>query len=128
MGELQNEQLEYSELMENYRMYFQSVAKGAGIYLLIIGACLSLPYTLELEPDLLNSFKEGCKIFAISVSLGGIVSYVVASVAFLKMHIRLKAIAQNLKIQKPATWLLPFIVWLACVAGIILLYMIAKYV
>ena len=119
---------EYEQLMLSYHHYFALVAKGIAIYLLIIGACLSLPYTLKFDTSQqLAVFKEMCRMFAVIVSIGGVTGYAVASKTFWDLHKRAKNIASNLEIQDPNTWVMPFIVWLACGVAAILVVMIMKY-
>jgi hypothetical protein len=43
-------QFEYDQVMRSYHEYFGVVAKGITIYLVIVGACLTLPNTVRLEP------------------------------------------------------------------------------
>ena len=119
---------EYERLMDSYHHYFVLVAKGVSIYLLIIGACLSLPYTLKFgKPDDLLLFKEMCRMFAFIVSIGAISGFLVPSFVFLKMHMRLSDLSRELNINTPNTWVMPFIMWLACFVAAILVAMIMKY-
>ena len=120
--------LEFSELMENYRAGFNLVAKGIIIYLFIIGACLSLPHTLKFEDQQsLILFKEMCGVFAIVVTVAGLAGYLVGAVSFWQMHMRIKNLAKELEMLPPNTWMMPYVMGLACGVAVILAFMVAKY-
>jgi len=122
--ERSNIQYEYSTILSSYHSYFAVAAKGISIYLLIIGASLSLPYTLRLgEPAQLH-FRELCKWFAISVSFVSVIAYYIGSCFFVKMHKRAQELADSLGFMRPHTLLLPIIIRMACVLAIVVAILI----
>jgi hypothetical protein len=126
-GKGEASRFEYGQLLDTYHHYFTLVAKGISIYLLIVGACLTLPYTIQLDPEQQALFKEMCSMFAILVSFAGVIGYLVASKTFIDLHRRATKLADDLGFDKPNTWVMPFIVWLASGVAGILVVMIIRY-
>ncbi|MEK6777051.1 MAG: hypothetical protein AABY87_09245 [bacterium] len=121
-------EFEFDQVMRSYHEYLQAAEKGITIYLLIIGTCLALPNTLRFDsPEKLLVFKEMCRLFAVIVSLGGLVTYLVASYGFWKLHRRAIELAAELKLAAPTTWVLPFIIWASCTVAGVLLFLISRY-
>lgn len=125
---LQAQELEYKEILTTYRNYFDLVSKGITIYLAIVGACLTLPFTLKFnDPQSLVLFKEMCRVFAFVASIGGIAAYATGAVVFARLNARQKSLAKDLGIAPQDTWLLPTIVWLAIAVAVLLLMLLTRY-
>ena len=127
MAERRNE-FEYDQLLRSYHEYLRVAAKGVGIYLLLIGACLTLPNSLNLGSSERNLvFREMCRMFGTIVTLGAIILYTAASFGFWSMHKRARVLAGLLDLSGPTTWILPFGVWLLCTLAAVLLVLIVRY-
>lgn len=118
---------EYNQVMRSYHEYFDIVAKGITIYILIIGACLTLPNTIGVKSGGFNLFREMCRFFAIFVSVVAITAYGASSVGFWTLHRRATQLASDLQLGSPTTWILPVSVWLACISGVFLMFLVGKY-
>lgn len=104
MSDDNRKEFEYERLIDSYHKYFELVAKGISIYVVIMGACLSLPYTLNLQQTDLALFKRASANFATVVSIGGILGYAIAGISFyFGIHHRTKFLADQLGIQRPNT-------------------------
>ena len=123
-----SEEFEYDQVMRSYHEYFQIAAKGITIYLLLIGACLTLPNTLQFDsPDRVVILRAGCRLFVVVVSIAALATYLVASKGFWILHQRAKALAAELQLASPTTWILPFSVWVASGAAVVLLRFLWQY-
>ena len=121
-------QLEYSEILATYRNYFDLAGKGVTIYLVVLGACLTLPFTFQLgTKEQLLLFKEMCRVFAFISSLGAIAGYSIGAIVATRLHSRQCSLANELGFQPQDTWLLPTVVWIAIVVDIFLLLLLARY-
>ncbi len=113
-------EFEYTQLLESYHRYFELVEKGISIYIVVMGACLSLPYTLKPGSADLKKFKEAFFRLALVVSVFGILGYFIAGCSLLRMNCHARVLARELNIDPPNTWIMPMIIFLACiVAGIV---------
>src|SRR6266498_3653059 len=121
-------EFEYDQVMRSYHEYFQLVAKGITIYLVIIGACLTLPNTVRFDAaDRLTACREACRVFAVVISVAAIGTYAMASVGFWLLHRRAVQLAIALRLAFPTTWILPIAVWLACIAATLLVVFVGQY-
>jgi hypothetical protein len=124
----QSKELEYKELLVSYRNYFDLASKGITIYLAIIGACLTLPFTLRFDStQSLELFREMCRVFAFVASIGGIAAYATSAVVFGKLHMRQVELANEIGIKPQATWLLQTIVWISIGVAALLLVLLVRH-
>jgi uncharacterized iron-regulated membrane protein len=119
---------EYDLLVRSYNEYMHVAAKGITIYLVVVGACLTLPNSLNLGSNDRNLvFREMCRVLATVVSLGALVLYTAASFGFWGMHKRARELSALLNLSNPTTWILPFGIWVCCASAAILLILIVRY-
>ncbi len=124
---MDNKMIEYKELMETYRIYISLYLRAVMIYLVIIGACLTLPYTITIDPNRAELFREMCRFFGIIITVFSVSGSLVASYVFFKLHIRLSQLSRDFNFNIHKTWLLPFVVWLASGSATILLILVIEY-
>jgi hypothetical protein len=121
-------ELEYKEVLSTYRHYFDLAGKCLTIYLVVLGACLTLPFTFQVgSPDQLKLFKEMCRVFAFVVSIGAIAAYAIGAIVATRLGSRQQALAIELGITPQDTWLLPTVIWIAIAIDCFLLILLARY-
>jgi hypothetical protein len=68
-----------------------------------------------------------CRVFAVFVTVVAVAAYGAASFSFSTIHRRIVLLSRDPGLAAPSTWLLPHCTWLACVAAIALVVLVAKY-
>ena len=121
-------ELEYKEVLLTYRHYFDLAGKGLTIYLVVLGACLTLPFTFQVgTPDQFKMFKEMCRVFAFVVSIGAIAGYAIGAIVASRLGARQHSLAIELGITPQDTWLLPTVIWIAIGIDVFLLILLTRY-
>lgn len=121
-----SKEFEYSQLLSTYHVYFELIAKGISIYLLIMGACLTLPNAVGNNSASVESFRDDARVFATTISAIAILLYLWAASVFRSLDRRAAALARDLEMERPLTWMLPVVVWFVCGAAVILMWTVSK--